>query len=298
MTYQYQNIDAIAAELPSNALTQLRDLVGTGAISKDAIVDVPGSVDTLRGRRLPGAADDAEHFFDRVEELSADGLSALAAANPKAYLLNNAIANVAPLHASGITGQGVIVAVIDSGIRPGFPHISLDGSVIGCEDFVGDALGCSNIGNNCHGTFVAGMISANVNLRSLRPCAPQRGARRVSSVLRESADEHADPDDRHGAAVEHLRIAGVRSDRRVAHFAHTRRHRTRHRAARAVQRQPGRSEHHRRQHEPRRLDGVRRAATCSIRWSTHFWMHDIVPVVAAAGNAGPASLTMGSSGDR
>jgi subtilisin family serine protease len=86
----------------------------------------------------------------------------MATANPNAYLINNAIANVSPLHAQGVAGQGVVVAVIDSGIRPGFPHLSLDGSVIGCEDFVGDALGCSNFANDGHGTFVAGMISANV----------------------------------------------------------------------------------------------------------------------------------------
>ena len=59
-------------------------------------------------------------------------------------------------------GQGVKVALIDSGIRPGFPHISLDGSVIGGEDLVGDGLGYSNAANNGHGTFMAGMVSANV----------------------------------------------------------------------------------------------------------------------------------------
>ena len=148
--------------MPSSALTQLRDLIGTGALSKDEIVDLPGNVDTLRGRRLPSAVDTSELMFDGVAELSAADVGGLAASTPQAYLLNSAIANVAPLHASGIAGQGVVVAVIDSGIRPGFPHISLDGSVVGCEDFVGDALGCSNSGNNFHGTFVAGMISANV----------------------------------------------------------------------------------------------------------------------------------------
>ena len=161
VTNQYQYIDALAAEVPTAALTQLRDLLGTGAISKDAIVDMPGSVDTLRGR-LPDAVDTSELTYDTVAGLSAADVSALAAAVPQGYLLNSAIANVAPLHGGGIQGQGVVVAVIDSGIRPGCPHISLDGSVVGCEDFVGDALGCSNSGNNFHGTFVAGMVSANV----------------------------------------------------------------------------------------------------------------------------------------
>ena len=35
--------------MPSSALTQLRDLIGTGALSKDEIVDLPGNVDTAAG---------------------------------------------------------------------------------------------------------------------------------------------------------------------------------------------------------------------------------------------------------
>jgi subtilisin family serine protease len=98
-----------------------------------------------------------------VDLIPEAGLAGFAAANPSAYLINNAQLNLSAVHGAGLLGQGIIVAVIDSGIRPGFPHLTLDGSVIGCEDFVGDANGCSHIGNNGHGTFVAGMISANVN---------------------------------------------------------------------------------------------------------------------------------------
>src|SRR5262249_55825745 len=134
--------------------------VDSAAIIKDEEIALPGSVDTLRGRNLGSVSTEFE--ADAVEALSGAEIQGIAAANPDAYLLNNSIANVSSLHAGGITGAGVIVALIDSGIRPGFPHISLDGSVIGCEDFVGDSLGCTNSGNNFHGTFVAGMISANV----------------------------------------------------------------------------------------------------------------------------------------
>src|SRR5258706_2274464 len=70
--------------------------------------------------------------------------------------------NLGPVFAQGFSGQGMKVAVIDSGIRPNLPHIELDGSVIGGEDFVHDGLGFSNKANNGHGTFVAGMVSANV----------------------------------------------------------------------------------------------------------------------------------------
>jgi subtilisin family serine protease len=162
VTHQYKYIDAVAAVLPLNGLTALRDLLGPGAISKDLDIELPGSVDTIGSKQVPATPQEPEALADAADVVGDQDLATLAGSNPQAYLLNNAIANVTPLHAGGITGLGVIVAVIDTGIRPGFPHISLDGSVVGCEDFVGDALGCSNSGNNFHGTFVAGMISANV----------------------------------------------------------------------------------------------------------------------------------------
>src|SRR5262249_54446487 len=125
--YEYKYVDAIAAELPTGALTGLRDLVDSAAIIKDEEIALPGSVDTLRGRNLGSVSTEFE--ADAVEALSGAEIQGIAAANPDAYLLNNSIANVSSLHAGGITGAGVIVALIDSGIRPGFPHISLDGSV-------------------------------------------------------------------------------------------------------------------------------------------------------------------------
>jgi subtilisin family serine protease len=162
VVYQYKYVDAIAAEIPTSALTALRNVVGTGAITKDELIALPGTVDPSRGRKPGSGSVVYEAVADSFQALGGDAIQQLATATPSAYLLNNSLANVSSLHASGITGAGVIVAVIDSGIRPGFPHISLDGSVIGCEDFVNDGLGCSNSGNNFHGTFVAGMISANV----------------------------------------------------------------------------------------------------------------------------------------
>ncbi len=161
--YQYKYVNAVAAEIPRNALPSIRSLVGADALTKDEEIAAPRDVDTLRGKGGLIAEPDAQDVaFDSAEVLDAASLANLASVNPAAYLVNNGIANVTGLHAAGNLGEGVTVAVIDSGIRPGFPHISLDGSVVGCEDFVGDALGCSNSGNNGHGTFVAGMISANV----------------------------------------------------------------------------------------------------------------------------------------
>jgi subtilisin family serine protease len=163
VTHEYKYVDAVAAEVPAGALAALAGLVGDSAISKDAVIPNPAPVNTLAGR--PGFPDRGpieEESYAAVAEIEAAELQRIASANPDAYLVNNGIMGTSALHARGRYGQGVTVGVIDTGIRPGFPHISLDGSVVGCEDFVGDGLGCSNSANDGHGTFVAGMISANV----------------------------------------------------------------------------------------------------------------------------------------
>jgi subtilisin family serine protease len=163
VTQQYKYADAIAAEIPRSALRGLRSSVVPGAITKDLIVPAPESVDTTGGRTgLTRSGAENEITAEDVQPLGDIQTPGSVANDPNAYLINNSIMNVTPLLAGGTTGAGVIVALIDSGIRPGFPHISLDGSVIGGEDFVGDGLGFSNSANNGHGTFVSGMISANV----------------------------------------------------------------------------------------------------------------------------------------
>jgi serine protease AprX len=160
VTHQFKYIDAIAAEVPRAALPAIRALVGASAISKDEEIRVEPPVDTnaIRGGPVP-LSDAQDETFESAEPLTSDSLATV---NPAAYQVNNGVANLNALHGAGFVGTGVIVAVIDTGIRPGFPHLSLDGSVIGCDDFVGDALGCSNSGNHFHGTFVAGLVSANV----------------------------------------------------------------------------------------------------------------------------------------
>jgi subtilisin family serine protease len=162
VTQQYKYVDAIAAEIPRNSLGAVRSELAPGAISKDLIVPSPRSVETTGGRGLAQSGEENQIIAEDVQPIAGVGTPESDANNPNAYLINNSIMNVSPLLAGGTTGAGVIVALIDSGIRPGFPHISLDGSVIGGEDFVGDGLGFSNSANDGHGTFVAGMVSANV----------------------------------------------------------------------------------------------------------------------------------------
>ncbi len=163
VTYRYKYVDALAAEVPRASLAAVRSIAGPSAVTKDEEIAAPVPIETARGKGgLIPSGSGFDIPYESVDALDGTGIRAIAGANPSAYLPNLGVANVTSLLAAGYTGAGVIVGVIDSGIRPGFPHISLDGSVIGCEDFVGDALGCTNSGNNFHGTFVAGMISANV----------------------------------------------------------------------------------------------------------------------------------------
>src|SRR4030095_16285813 len=72
------------------------------------------------------------------------------------------------LHTQGFTGEGTIVAVIDSGVRMGFKLVQ--DSIIGGWTFVDEgAMGPAGDGqadwkqasNDGHGTFVAGLIAGN-----------------------------------------------------------------------------------------------------------------------------------------
>ena len=162
VVHEFKYVDAVAAEVPRASLSALRAIVGDAGVSRDYEIAAPKPIDlTARPGRPEIVAEALDIHADAAEALDVSTLSQ-SGVEPAAYLVNNGIANVSGLHSAGFTGLGVTVAVIDSGLRPGFPHLTLDGSVVGCEDFVLDALGCSNAGNNGHGTFVAGMISANV----------------------------------------------------------------------------------------------------------------------------------------
>ena len=158
VTHRFKYVKAIAADVPATQMNVVRKAVGPAAVRKDVMVSTELSAKDPR----TGQALLIEAAAEAVGSLDADALSGDGAV-PQAYLINNATTGVNALHAAGHTGAGEVVAVLDSGIRPGFPHLTLDGSVIGGENFVmSDTNGYSNAANSGHGTFVAGMISANV----------------------------------------------------------------------------------------------------------------------------------------
>jgi subtilisin family serine protease len=166
VTHRYRFVDAIAAEAPRPALNVVRGLLPAGAVRKDHVVAQPSAARDRNGTSMVASVG-----ANAATALDAAEVAKRAVQQPNAYLLNDALMNLGPVFAGGFTGNGVKVAVIDTGIRPGRPHISLDGSVIGGESLVSDGLGFSHENNIGHGTFVAGMISANV-VFSFAPTSP------------------------------------------------------------------------------------------------------------------------------
>ena len=218
VTYRYRYVDAIAADLRgTQALNAVRQVVEPGELRKDFEVALPptdgrtGSIPpALNVEAGPGAPLDA-------------GMLAETVAEPNAYLINNLAMNLAPLHGNQILGQGMKVAVIDSGLRPNFPHLTLDGSVIGGEDFVGDGLGYNNAANSGHGTFVAGMISANVAFTIGGALRTAIATYCPSCVLPASPTTSVLPVVGSAPSSEHLRHPNIRTDRRSARVASQRR---------------------------------------------------------------------------
>src|SRR6185369_10101570 len=163
VTHQFTYVDGIAADVPVDALDAIRTLIGPASMSKDVNVPAPRSIGSNGSRSVNGSqigpVVTAKSKSERI--ISPTVLPEFASSHPDAYLLNNAGTRIEKLHARGFTGEGTIVAVIDSGYRPGFTYLDADQSLIGGKDFVGDGLGFSNIANDGHGTFAAGLISGN-----------------------------------------------------------------------------------------------------------------------------------------
>src|SRR5215471_9967936 len=161
ITADLKYADAIAADVPSDSIAGLRNLVGPSAISKDVRVAGPRAMESggIRNASATQAGPVITTPTKSGKPILSSGLSAFALSNPQAYVLNNLGTNIDKLHAQGFTGKNTIVAVIDSGYRLGFSYLDSDDSLIGGQDFVGDGNGFSNIANDGHGTFIAGLIS-------------------------------------------------------------------------------------------------------------------------------------------
>jgi subtilisin family serine protease len=186
INWEYQHVDGIAATIPEDAIEDIRALVGNSAMDKDVDVFRPVAVGPSRSRvsrqQFGGVA---TPLTAPLAGMTSANLTTFANTHPEAYSLNNAGTRIEKLHARGFTGKGTVVAVIDSGLRPGFKL--LNGSIAGGVDFVDDgapgpagdsATDWKKDSNEGHGTFSAGLISGNATFG-------------VSGVLRDALEQYA-----------------------------------------------------------------------------------------------------------
>jgi len=173
VTQQFTYVDAIAAEVFEEAVPAIGRLPGVQAVIRDVEIQRPANVNPVRARSAVQAQQAAVTISssDRPVAILSKDVKALAINSPQSYSINNAGTQIERLHALGFTGDGVIVAVIDTGVRQGF-DVARD-SVIGGIDFVDDGApgpagdspsDWKKSNNDGHGTFAAGLIANKISL--------------------------------------------------------------------------------------------------------------------------------------
>lgn len=150
VTYQYENIDAVAVRIPKGRVADLGLVTGATAITKDAEVAGPRPIETFETTQPTAVVDWRD--------------AAVASTKPENYNYNNTLTGAATLHAAGKIGEGTIVGVIDSGTANVATVSPLAGSVIGGESLVPvatDPFSATSSRNGWHGTATGEMIAAH-----------------------------------------------------------------------------------------------------------------------------------------
>lgn len=150
---QYDNFDFVAFEL-SNPVTTDRSILSQFKVVKDKRINLPSPIESRS--IIP----------NRVFEKNVSGNTLLAADKiiPKSYASSNVATGAAEAHSDGVLGQGIIVAIIDTGTANN-PEIVplLSGNVIGGESFIEDEpdISATSTLNDAHGTEVGSMVAAH-----------------------------------------------------------------------------------------------------------------------------------------
>src|SRR5215472_13687841 len=158
VTRRFKYTGAIVAEVAPATIAQIRATSGVISVSKDSMMQKAFVRSDPAERRL-GRPIRSEFPAHGTRQLSESEIRQMANLEPAGFNIDNNLMGLAPLFAAGYQGKGIVVAIIDGGIRPGYPHI--DGSVIGGENLVDDGLGYINNLDDGHATFVAGMVAAH-----------------------------------------------------------------------------------------------------------------------------------------
>ncbi|HEV7515082.1 MAG TPA: S8 family serine peptidase [Thermoanaerobaculia bacterium] len=152
--YQFKNVTGLVATLPLSAVPAIQSRGDVVNIAKDVLVAPPKPADTA-----PLAADGAQ-------VLSTSELPGFVGARPADYNFNNQLIGASTLHAQGTLGNGVIVAVIDTGTANNPTKVAdIAGTVIGGESFVpaneDPVLSATSTRNGPHGTWVGTVIAGH-----------------------------------------------------------------------------------------------------------------------------------------
>src|SRR5262245_13254913 len=158
VTYSYENINAVAVAVPAERVSALSINVGADAIRKDVTIERPAPVQPVEVEST-GAA----------QTIGESDLASYVGALPANYNYNNALTGAAPLHANGLLGQNVVVAVIDTGVQIAASPLGppVGGTVIGGENLVplttDPVASATSRMNDWHGTTVSNMIAAHAS---------------------------------------------------------------------------------------------------------------------------------------
>lgn len=157
--YEYKYVDAIAADLPRDKSAQLSQVNGVRAVYKDLMVERPSAVHEI------DVAGEGELTAEQAGEIEGN--------LPDDYLFNLELMGSDELLAQGYSGDGVIVAIIDTGTAPvsSFNRAGCAApgpTVLGGETFIGSAdptePPATSFANGNHGTWVGTTMSANTLL--------------------------------------------------------------------------------------------------------------------------------------
>lgn len=163
VTKTYENVNAVAVSIPRGLRAEVEALAGVEAIVRDEWVPAPRPIEAA------SIGHDGGSISPRI--VTGEELAETRRAHPENYSFSNVLTGASTLHAQGFEGDGVIVAVIDTGVtnEPVSTPALFDwahgvSKVIGGESFVSGAAEPSATSslNNPHGTWSACMIAADV----------------------------------------------------------------------------------------------------------------------------------------
>ena len=162
---RYANVNALAIDVPSDIVAKIQALSGVKGLGKDRLVTIPKPVTPMAIKSESTLGNAAINTTINTTELGA-----FVGDKPANYNFNNRLTGATALHQKGQLGEGVVVAVIDTGVANSAALVPvIFGSVIGGESFVPgiDEPSATSIYNDPHGTMVATMIAGHGALNVL-----------------------------------------------------------------------------------------------------------------------------------